>query len=92
MNKAELINAVAELTDLSKQDCGKIVYATLEAITNALAKGESVKLSGFGAFETKERASRIGHNPQTREEITVPASRAVAFKAGKKLKDTINKA
>ena len=92
MNKAELINAVAELTDLSRQECRKAVHATLEAITNALATGESVKLSGFGSFEAKERASRIGHNPRTGEEITVPASRTITFKTGKKLKDAVSKA
>ena len=92
MNKAELINAVAELTDLSKQECEKAVHATLEAITNSLAQGETVKITGFGVFEAKERPARTVRNPQTGEEITVPASRAVAFKAGKKLKDTVNKA
>ena len=92
MNKTELINAVAELTNLSKQECGKAVYATLEAISNALAKGETVKISGFGAFETKVRPARTVRNPRTGEEMTVPASRAVAFKTGKKLKDTVSKA
>ena len=92
MNKTELINAVAELTDLSKQECEKAVHATLEAISNALAKGEPVKISGFGAFETKERPARTVRNPRTGEEMTVPASRAVTFKAGKKLKDTVSKA
>ena len=92
MNKAELINAVSELTDLSRQDCGKIVYATLEAITNSLAQGETVKITGFGVFEAKERPARTVRNPRTGEEMAVPASRAVAFKTGKKLKDTVSKA
>lgn len=92
MNKTELINSVAELTNLSKQECGKTVYATLEAITNALAQGEPVKISGFGSFEIKERPARTVRNPRTGEEMAVPASRAVTFKAGKKLKEAVSKA
>ena len=91
MNKAELINAVAEKTGLSKKDSEKAVNAALDTITVSLEKGEKVQLVGFGAFDIKERASRIGRNPKTKEEIEIPASRVPVFKAGKALKDAISK-
>ncbi len=89
MNKAELIAAVAEKTDLSKKDADKAVNAAVEAITEALKKGEKVQIVGFGAFEVKERAARIGRNPQTKKEIKIPASKIPQFKAGKALKDAV---
>ena len=89
MNKAELIAAVAEKTDLSKKDADKAVNAAVEAITEALKKGEKVQIVGFGAFEVKERAARIGRNPQTKKEIEIPASKIPQFKAGKALKDAV---
>ena len=91
MNKAELVAAVAEKTALSKKDSEKVVNAAFEAITEALVAGEKVQLVGFGSFETKERNARIGRNPRTKEEIEIPASRVPAFKAGKALKDAVNK-
>ena len=89
MNKAELINAVAEKTGLSKKDSELAVNATFDAITAALTTGEKVQLVGFGAFDVKERASRIGRNPKTKEEIEIPASRVPVFKAGKALKNAV---
>ena len=91
MNKAELIAAVAEKTGLSKKDTEAVVSASLEVITESLAQGEKVQLVGFGSFETKARAARIGRNPRTKEEIKIPASKLPVFKAGKALKDTVSK-
>ena len=91
MNKAELISAVAEKTGLSKKDSEKAINATFDTITVAMEAGEKVQLVGFGAFDIKERASRIGRNPKTKEEIEIPASRVPVFKAGKALKDAISK-
>ena len=91
MNKAELINAVAEKTSLSKKDSEAAVNAALEAITAALADGDKVQLVGFGSFEVKKREARVGRNPKTKEEIQIPASKVPAFKAGKALKDAIAK-
>ena len=91
MNKAELIAAVAEKSGLSRKDSEKAVNATLEAVTASLVKGEKVALVGFGAFEVKERAARVGRNPQTKEEITIPAARIASFKVGKALKDAVAK-
>ncbi|MBR4549731.1 MAG: HU family DNA-binding protein [Oscillospiraceae bacterium] len=91
MNKAELIAAVAEKSGLSRKDSEKAVNATLEAVTASLVKGEKVALVGFGAFEVKERAARVGRNPQTKEEITIPAARVASFKVGKALKDAVAK-
>ena len=91
MNKAELITAVAEKTALSKKDSEKAVNTTLEAITAALEAGEKVQLVGFGVFDVKTRAARVGRNPKTKEEIEIPASRVPQFKAGKALKDAVAK-
>ena len=89
MNKAELIAVAAEKAGLSKKDCEKAVNAALDAITESLVKGEKVQLVGFGAFEVKERGARIGRNPQTKEEIQIPATKVPQFKAGKALKDAV---
>ena len=91
MNKAELISAVAEKTGLSKKDSEKAINATFDTIVLSMEAGEKVQLVGFGAFDVKERASRIGRNPKTKEEIEIPASRVPVFKAGKALKDAISK-
>ena len=91
MNKAELVAAVAEKTGLSKKDTEKTVNAALDAIIDSLVAGEKVQLVGFGAFEVKERGQRIGRNPQTKEEITIPASRVASFKVGKAMKEAIAK-
>ncbi|MCR6096526.1 HU family DNA-binding protein [Salipaludibacillus agaradhaerens] len=89
MNKTELINAVAEKTDLSKKDATSAVDAVFEVITGSLQKSEKVQLIGFGNFEVRERAARKGRNPQTGEEIEIPASNVPAFKPGKALKDAV---
>lgn len=90
MNKSELIESVASATNLSKKDTEATINATLEAITDTLVKGDKVVLVGFGTFEVRERAARMGRNPATKEEIQIPASKAPAFKAGKGLKDKVN--
>ncbi|SDN37608.1 HU family DNA-binding protein [Alkalicoccus daliensis] len=89
MNKTELINAVAEKTDLSKKDATGAVDAVFDIITSSLEKQEKVQLIGFGNFEVRERAARKGRNPQTGEEIEIPASNVPAFKPGKALKDAV---
>ncbi len=89
MNKTELINAVAEKTELSKKDADAAVSAVFEAVTEALAREEKVQLVGFGSFEVKERAARTAVNPSTKAKMDIPASKTVAFKAGKALKDSV---
>ncbi len=91
MNKADLINTIASKTGYSKKVSSEIVNAFSETVTDALVKGEKVQLVGFGSFETKSRAARKGLNPQTKEEIRIPACKAPTFKAGKALKDIVNK-
>ncbi len=90
MNKTELIAALAEKADVSKKDAGAVLEALTETITEELAKKEKLTLTGFGTFETRERAARTGKNPQTGEAIKIAASVAPAFKAGKALKDAVN--
>ena len=91
MNKAELINAAAEKAGLSKKDTEAAVNAAIEAIADCQAAGDKVQLVGFGAFEVKCRAARIGRNPKTKESIQIPASKVPVFKPGKALKDTVAK-
>lgn len=91
MNKTELVAAVSEKSGISKKDAERVVSATFDIITAELAKGEKVQISGFGAFEVKEREARVGRNPRTKEAIEIPASKAPAFKASKALKDTVSK-
>ena len=91
MNKAELIAAVAEKSGMSKKDTEAVVSATLDTITDALKTSEKVQLVGFGSFELKKRAARIGRNPKTKETIEIPASQVAVFKAGKALKDAVVK-
>lgn len=91
MNKTELIAAVAEKAGMSKKDSEKAVNAVFETITAALTAGDKVQLVGFGSFDVKERAAHIGRNPQTKEEIEIPASRVASFKVGKALKDAVAK-
>jgi DNA-binding protein HU-beta len=90
MNKSELIEAIAESADLTKSDAGRALDAVLEAVTEALKKGETVSLVGFGSFGVKERAERQGRNPQTGNTITIKAAKIPSFKAGKVLKDAVN--
>lgn len=91
MNKSELVAAVASKSGLSKKDSEKALAAFTEAVTKELKKGEKVQLVGFGTFEVTERKARIGKNPQTKKEIKIPASKAPKFKAGKALKEAVNK-
>ena len=90
MNKAELIDAVAEGAELTKADAGRAVDAVIAAITKALKKGDTVTVVGFGTFAVRQRAAREGRNPRTGETIKVAASKAPGFKAGKALKDAVN--
>ena len=91
MNKAELIAEVAVKAGLSKKDSEKAVNATLDTVTASLESGEKVSLVGFGVFDVKEREARMGRNPKTKEEIPIPASRVPQFKAGKALKEAVDK-
>lgn len=91
MNKAELIAELTEKTGLTKKENEKVLNALLETITEQLAKGEKISLVGFGTFEVRHRAERMGRNPKTMEEIVIPASKAPSFKAGKALKEAVNK-
>ena len=91
MNKAELVAAVAAKTGDTKKAAEASVDAVVAAIKESLKKGEKVQLVGFGSFEVRKRAARKGRNPQTKEEIKIPASKAPVFKAGKQLKELVNK-
>ncbi len=91
MTKTELINAVAERSELSKKDADKAVNAVLDVIASTLSGGEKVQIVGFGSFEVKSRSQRIGRNPRTKEEIVIPASKLPVFKAGKSLKEQVAK-
>ena len=89
MNKAQLTDAVAAATDSSKAEAGRAVEATLSAIGSALSAGDSVSLVGFGTFNVRHRAARMGRNPQTGASIQISASKSVGFKAGKALKESL---
>jgi DNA-binding protein HU-beta len=89
MNKTDLVNAVAAQAELSKKDASAAVDALFETISNTLAMDEKIQLIGFGTFEVRERAARTGRNPQTGEEIQIPASKTPAFKPGKELKEAV---
>lgn len=89
MNKAELIDAVADAAEISKAAAGKAVDGVIKAITQSLKKGDDVALVGFGTFTVRERAARTGRNPQTGDEIKIKATKVPAFKAGKALKDAV---
>ena len=91
MKKVELVEAIAAAAGLTKADANRALDATLEAITKALSKGDKVTLVGFGTFGVSKRAARVGRNPQTGAEVKIPARKAVTFKAGAALKDTVNK-
>ncbi len=91
MKKAEFVQAVAEKAGLSKKDTEAVLDAALETITEALAAGKSVSFIGFGTFTTAERAARKAKVPGTDRVVDVPATRAVKFKVGKKLKEAVAK-
>mgnify|MGYP001861085830 CR=1 FL=1 len=91
MNKSDLIAAIAAKTGETKKDAEATLNAFIDVVTEALVKGDKVQLVGFGSFEVRKRAARKGRNPQTKEEIKIPASKAPVFKAGKALKELVNK-
>lgn len=86
----ELVAAIADQADLSKKDAEKALKAFVDVITDELKKGEKIQLVGFGSFEVTERAAREGINPLTKKPMSIPASKAPKFKAGKALKDAVN--
>lgn len=90
MNKAELIDSIAEKVDLSKADAGRALEAVLDTITDTLKNEGQVTLVGFGTFTVKKRAARKGRNPKTGEEVDIKAANVPGFKAGKGLKDALN--
>jgi|TARA_B110000046_G_scaffold183623_1_gene220114 DNA-binding protein HU-beta len=90
MNKAELIDAVADSAELTKAAAGKALDAAIAAVTKALKNGDTVTLVGFGTFSVRKRAARMGRNPRTGEPLKIKASKVPGFKAGKALKDAIN--
>lgn len=90
MNKAELIASIAQKGNLPKKDAEKALNAFIESVEEALVRGDKVQLVGFGSFEVRERAARKGRNPQTKEEITIEASKAPVFRVGKALKEKVN--
>ncbi len=91
MNKSELIAEVASKAEITKKDADAAVNAVVEAVTDALKKGDKVQLVGFGTFEVRSRSARTGRDPRTGNLIHIAASKAPAFKAGKALKDSVNK-
>lgn len=90
MNKTELISELAQKVNMTKKDAEKVVNAFFGTVEEALKSGDKVQLIGFGTFEVRERQARKGRNPQTGEEISIPAARVPAFKAGKALKDAVD--
>ncbi len=91
MNKNELVASVAAATGVSKKDVAAVVNATFDKIAETLVAGDKVQVIGFGTFETRAREARQGKNPRTGETVTIAACKAPAFKAGKALKDAVNK-
>ena len=91
MNKTELIKNVAQSADISQKDASAAVQSVFDTIATALQSGDKVQLIGFGTFEVRERSARTGRNPQTGEEIQIAAGKVPAFKAGKELKEVVNK-
>ncbi|HSJ43640.1 MAG TPA: HU family DNA-binding protein [Euzebyales bacterium] len=90
MNKAELIDAAADRADIAKNSMSEALDAVLETITETVARGDKVTLTGFGTFERRHREARTGRNPQTGDEMHIPAQDSPAFKAGKAFKDAVN--
>jgi len=90
MNKSEFITSFSEKAGMSKKDAEIAYGAFVSTVTEALSQGEKIQLIGFGTFEVKERAARTGLNPQTKEKIQIPASKAPSFKAGKAFKEVFN--
>jgi DNA-binding protein HU-beta len=91
VNKSELITSMAEKSKLTKKDAELVLKAFIETVEETLENGEKVQLVGFGTFETRKRAARIGRNPKTKEEIQIPESTVPVFKPGKEFKERVNK-
>lgn len=91
MNKAELVSAVSVATAMTKVQAGEVIDAALQVIEKALAKGDDVRISGFGTFSVTQRAAGEARNPRTGEKVQVPASNVPRFKAGQALKEAVNK-
>ena len=91
MNKADLVSMIAAKSNLTKKDSEMALNAFVETVQGALKKGEKIQLVGFGTFEVRQRSARNGVNPRTKQSIKIPASKAPVFKAGKALKDAVNK-
>ncbi|MGC4378603.1 HU family DNA-binding protein [Fictibacillus sp. Mic-4] len=89
MNKNELVSNIAEKSGLTKKDVELVINGLIDEVTDALKSGQKVQFVGFGTFETRERSSRTGRNPQTGEEITIPAATVPAFRPGNKLKEAV---
>jgi DNA-binding protein HU-beta len=90
VNKSQLIDKIAADANISKASAGRVLDALINSVTETLKAGDNVALVGFGSFVVKERAARTGRNPQTGKEITIPAGKVPAFRAGKALKDAVN--
>lgn len=90
MNKQTLIKRVADKTGLTQKDCGAVLEGMLSSVTEALAAGEAVKITGFGSFEVKRRAARVGRNPKTGERVAIPAQAAPVFRPGRGLKGIVD--
>jgi DNA-binding protein HU-beta len=91
MNKAELVEKIAQDADLSKASADRVLNATIDQIISTVTKGGDVQLVGFGTFKSGKRAARVGRNPSTGAEIKIPAAKTVKFTAGKAFKDAVNK-
>ena len=91
MNKAELVEKIANDADISKATADRVLSATIEQIIKAVTKGDDVQLIGFGTFKSGKRAARVGRNPATGAEIKIPADKTAKFSAGKAFKDAVNK-
>ncbi len=91
MNKEDLVKEISKKTKLSQKDVAEVLNATIDAITKTVSKGKKVTLVGFGSFESRKRAARMGRNPQTGKEIKIPAKTVPAFSAGKKFKELVAK-
>lgn len=89
MNKTELVEAISQVTNQTKADTERTIDAFVKVVSSNISEGNSVKLVGFGTFTTSDRKARVGRNPQTGEEIQIPARRVPVFKPGKELKETV---
>jgi DNA-binding protein HU-beta len=89
MTKTQIVEAVAKNASVTKAEGARVMEAVIKSITDALSSGERVTITGFGTFEVRQRAARMGRNPQTGETIQIPAQRTPAFRAGKSLKDAV---